>query len=157
MPITAFTLIRTLHVLSAALALGALVAVTFLQPGRRIPPVLHKALLERIGRIERLAIWPGVLGVLVAGLLMVEGPVARFSFTAPGAGWLHLGSTVWLLLAAAVVWMTGTRRKLEGLSEEGEAGGDQAERLWNRWLIACALAIVLLAAGVAVMSMRLGV
>lgn len=156
MPATAFTFLRTLHVLSAALALGALVAVTFLQPGRRIPPVLHKALLERIGRVERLVIWPGVLGVLIAGLLLVEGPVARFSFTGPGVGWLHIGSTLWLLLAASVFWMTSSRRKLEALAEEGSSGISRADRLWNRWTAAAIIAILLLTAGVAVMAMKLG-
>lgn len=156
MPATAFTFLRTFHILSAALALGALVAVTFLQPGRRIPPVLHKALLERIGRIERLAIWPGTLGVLIAGLLLVEGPVARFSFTSPGAGWLHIGSTLWLLLAASVFWMTASRRKLEALAEEGSSGISRADRLWNRWTAAAVIAILILTGGVAVMAMKLG-
>lgn len=156
MPVTAFTFLRTLHVLSAALALGALVAVTFLQPGRRIPPVLHKALLERIGRIERLAIWPGTIGVLIAGLLLVEGPMARFSFTAPGAGWLHIGTTLWLLLAGSVFWMTASRRKLEDLAEEGSSGISRADRLWNRWTVAAVLAILILTGGVATMAMKLG-
>ncbi len=155
MPVTAFSVLRTLHILSAALALGALVAVTFMQPGRRIPPVLHKALLERIGRIERLAIWPGTVGVLLAGLLLVEGPVARFSFTAPDAGWLHIGSTLWLFLAATVFWMTSSRRKLEALAEEGSSGISRADRLWNRWLAAAILAILLLGGGIATMTMKL--
>ncbi len=156
MPATAFTFLRTLHILSAALALGALVAVTFLQPGRRIPPVLHKALLERIGRVERLEICPGFLGMLIAGLLLIEGPVARFSFTSPGAGWLHIGSTLWILLAASVFWLTSSRRELEDLAEEGSSGISRADRLWNRWMAAAVLAILILTGGVAVMAMKLG-
>jgi uncharacterized membrane protein len=159
MPVSWFGVLRTLHVLAAAVTLGAVVAALGLRPflHRHEDVRVAEAGLAYLERVDRTLVQPGAAALLVFGLLLVEGPVARFSFTAPGAGWLHLGSTLWLVLAAGLALMEVSRRGLQAAADDGATGGDRVATLWRRWTAGGVVAAAALVAAVAVMGLKLGV
>jgi uncharacterized membrane protein len=156
--VSLFDAVQVLHVLSAALALGGLAALPF------VAARVHGAGDERFASyglsimrtIELGLVWPAAAGIVGLGLAMVEGPIARFSFTAEGSGWLHVGTTLWTVLALALYGMARLRGGLVAEAEDGATGGDPVRRLWQGWTAAWALATLCIAGGVAVMSLRLG-
>lgn len=158
MPLGAFDLARVLHVLSAALALGALATLPILRTKIQGAENSQFAAygLELMGRIEGWIVAPATLGVVAFGLAMVEGPIARFSFTAPGSGWLHVGTTLWTLLALALYGLFRARRGLQEEAAGGATGGEEVARLWRWWSIAWSGATLALAGGVAAMALKLG-
>lgn len=153
-----FTLVRLAHVLSAALALGGLAALP-LVAGR-----VHGAGDSRFAsyglaimrRIERALVWPAALGLLAFGLAMVEGPLARFDFTAPGSGWLHVGTTLWTVLALALYGLARLRGELVARAEQGATGGEPVRNLWRGWTAAWLVAVLCVAGGVVAMQLKLG-
>lgn len=158
MPVTDFGLVRTLHLLSAAIALGGFFVLPFLRPQLEgaEDSRLTMAGLSFIRTVEHWVIAPAGGALLVFGLLMVEGPVARFSFTDPGMGWLHIGTTLWLAVAGAVVGMVYSRRKLEAFAERGTTGGRAVAKVWGWWTTSAMIGALVIAAGIAVMAMRIG-
>lgn len=158
MPASSFALVRVLHVLAAALTLGGLATLPVARSKVQGAGDSRFATygLDVMGRIERWVVAPGAVGMLVFGLAMVEGPLARFSFTAPGAGWLHVGATLWTTLAAGLVYMASVRGDLEEEAQLGATGGDPVRGLWRRWSLAWGVAVVSVVGGVAAMALRLG-
>lgn len=158
MPVDSLDVVRLLHHLSAALALGAL-AVLPLVASR-----VHGAEDSRFARyglsiaarIERWLVWPASLGVVAFGLAMVEGPIAAYDFTAPGMGWLHVGTTLWTLLALALYGLARARQGLEQKAREGATGGRPVRGLWRGWTIAWGVAVACVAGGIVAMATRLG-
>lgn len=156
--VSLFALVQVLHVLSAALALGGLAALP------AVALEVHGAGDSRFAtyglaimrRIELALIAPATVGIVAFGLAMVEGPLARFSFTAPGAGWLHVGTTAWTVLALALYGLARARSALADRAEQGATGGEPVRGLWRGWTAAWSLAVLCLAAGVAAMSLKLG-
>lgn len=158
MPYTSLGLIRTLHVLTVAITLGALVTLPAIRSRLEEADDSRTAAtgLAFVGQIQRWLVVPGTLGVLVFGLAMVEGPLAAFSFTAPGAGWLHIGTTLWMVLAGAVALMWYSHRELVEQARNGATGGDTVRTHWNRWTAGAIVGALVTAGGVAVMAMKLG-
>lgn len=153
-----FALVRSLHVIAAAVVLGALVTLPLLRPRLQSAEDSRWASegLGFVATVERWVLAPGVLALGALGFAMVEGPLARFSFTAEGAGWLHLGATLWLLLAGCVAVMWVSRRGLQERAQEGATGGDRVWSLWRRWTAGAVVGALSVAFGIAVMGMRLG-
>lgn len=158
MPVSIFALAQLLHVLSAAITLGGLVALP------AIALEVHGAGDSRFARyglaimrrLELTVIAPATLGVVAFGLAMVEGPLARFSFTAPGSGWLHVGTTLWTLLALALYGLARARGALQAKADEGATGGEPVRDRWRAWTAALSVAVLCLAGGVAAMVFKLG-
>lgn len=158
MAYTTLGLVRTLHVLAVALTLGTLATLPWIRP------LLHEAGDSRwataglrfVGRVQDWLLLPSTVALLAFGLAMVEGPLATFSFTAPGAGWLHLGTTLWMLLAASVGVMWHSQRRLIERAEDGTTGGSTVAKHWRRWTMAASTGLLVTTFGVAVMAMKLG-
>lgn len=154
----AFELVRIAHVLSAALALGGLAALP------AVATRVHGAGDSRFAEhglaimrsIERGLVWPATAAIVAFGLAMVEGPIARFSFTAPGSGWLHVGTTLWTVLALALYGLARARQGLEAEAEQGATGGEPVRALWRGWTAAWAVAVLCVAGGVVAMQLKLG-
>lgn len=157
MVLTTFESVRILHVIAAALVLGSLVTLPLLRPRLEEAGDARWAQqgLAFIATVERWVLAPGALALLGFGLAMVEGPYARFSFTAPGAGWLHIGSTLWLVLAGALGLMWHSRRGLAEQARDGATGGESVRTLWRRWTAGAVLGALAVAAGIAVMGTKL--
>lgn len=153
-----FTTVRLLHVLAAALALGSLAALPLV--ATRVYGVGDSRFADHglaiMQRIEQGLVWPATAGVLVFGLAMVEGPIARFAFTAPGSGWLHVGTTLWTVLALALYGLARLRGELEAKAAQGATGGDPVRDLWRGWTAAWTVAVLCLVAGIVVMQLKLG-
>lgn len=158
MPLDAFGLVRTLHVVAAGLLLGASLAVALLRPRLEgAEDSRFTALgLSHLATVERWVLAPAALVLLAAGLALVEGPIARFSFTAPGAGWLHVGSTLWLVLAAGLAVMWTARLSLREEADRGTTGGQRVRTLWRRWTAGAAVVGLSALLGIATMAMKLG-
>lgn len=158
MAYTTLGLVRTLHVLAVAITLGTLATLPWVRP------LLHEAGDSRwataglgfVGRVQKWLLVPSTVALLAFGLVMIEGPLAIFSFTAPGAGWLHLGTTLWMLLAASVGVMWYSQRRLTERAEAGATGGQAVEKHWRRWTMAAWTGLLVTVLGVAVMAMKLG-
>lgn len=154
----AFTAVRLLHILTAALALGGLATLP------AIASRVHGAEDSRFAtyglsimqRIEHWLVWPATAGIVGFGLLMVEGPLARFSFTAEGNGWLHVGTTLWTLLALSLYGLARLRGELEAKADTGATGGDPVRGLWQGWTAAWAVAVLAIAGGIVTMQLKLG-
>lgn len=154
----AFDVVRLLHRLSAALALGSLAVLPI------VATRVHAAEDSRfaryglsiMARTEHWLLWPASLGVVAFGLAMVEGPVAVYDFTAEGSGWLHVGTTLWTLLVLALYGLARLRGELEAEAEQGATGGDPVRTLWQGWTAAWGLAALCLAGGIVAMTLRLG-
>jgi uncharacterized membrane protein len=158
MALGALATARLLHVLAAALALGGLASLPI------VATRVHGAGDSRFAtyglaiatRIEHWLVWPASAGILVFGLGMVEGPIAAYSFTAEGNGWLHVGTTLWTLLALALYGLARARRELVAKAEQGATGGNPVRRLWQGWTAAWAIALLCVAGGVVAMQLKLG-
>lgn len=158
MALDAFGLVRTLHVAAAGTLLGATLVLPLLRPrleGHEDSRFTAGG-LAHVATVERWILAPAAAGLLGAGLLLVEGPLARFSFTAPDAGWLHLGATLWLVLAAGLAIMFHARRRLQREADRGTTGGSRVRALWRRWTAGAAAVVLSAAAGIAAMAMKLG-
>lgn len=158
MPLDAYGLVRTLHVAAAGIALGASLVVALLRPkleGAEDSRFTASG-LAHVATVERWVLAPAALALLVAGLALVEGPLARFDFTAPGAGWLHVGSTLWLVLAVGLAVMWTARLRLQEEAEQGTTGGTRVRTLWRRWTGGAALVALSALLGIATMAMKLG-
>lgn len=155
---TGFAWSRVLHLLAVGVALGSLATLPVLRS--RVHKVGDSRFatygLEAMARIERWILAPASLGVLVFGLAMVEGPVARYDFTAPGAGWLHWGTTMWLILAIGVGTLFHLRGQLVEKAQLGATGGQEVDKLWRYWTLAWGVAVGSLVGGVLVMAWKLG-
>lgn len=153
-----FTTVRLLHVLAAALALGGLAALPLV--ATRVHGAGDSRFAEHglaiMRSIERGLVWPATAALLALGLAMVEGPIARFDFTAPGSGWLHVGTTLWTVLALALYGLARARRELEGKAAQGATGGEPVRGLWRGWTAAWGLAVLCVAGGVVAMQLKLG-
>lgn len=158
MPASAFDLLRVVHVLAAALALGGLATLPVFRSRVQGAGDSRFAAygLDLMARVERWLVWPAAALLVGFGLAMVEGPYARFSFTAEGSGWLHVGTTLWTLLAVALYGLARARRSLAGKADQGATGGEGVATVWRWWSIAWAGATLALAGGVAAMMLKLG-
>lgn len=157
MAVSTYGLVRTLHLIAASLVFGGLVVAPFLRPRiEESPPDVARAGLATLGAIEQGILAPSAVLLLIMGLLMVEGPAARYSFTAPGAGWLHLGSTLWLVLVVGLGVMWYHRDKLQKKAREGVTGGNEVAKLWRRWTLGASLCTITALAGIVVMAMKIG-
>lgn len=157
MPLTQFSLTRTLHLLSAAVLVGALVVAPMLRSRiEEAPPDVARAGLSVLEQIDKVLLGPATALLLVMGLFMVEGPIARFSFTAPGAGWLHIGTTLWLVLAVSIAVMWVNRARLQDAVEKGITGGTEVAGHWRWWTVGVGGASLTMLAGITVMAMKLG-
>lgn len=158
MPITTHAWMQLLHVIASALVLGSLATL----PQFRYRLEAHEDSrvtlmgLRHIRHVERWLLIPGALAILAFGLLMVEGPSARFDFTGPGAGWLHAGATLWVLLAASIGAMWYAREELLVQARQGTTGGARVRRLWRVWMTGCLVGLSSTLAGVTTMLLRLG-
>ncbi len=157
MPVSAFEVTRTLHVLAAATIFGSLAVVPFLRSRiEEASPDVARAGLAVLEQVDKVLLGPSALLLLVMGLLLVEGPISRFSFTAPGAGWLHIGTTLWLVLAAGLGIMWFNRAKLQDAVAKGVTGGTEVDGYWRWWSIGAVSASIAMLAAIAVMAMKLG-
>lgn len=158
MAVSALQTLRILHVLAMAAALGGLLVLPVVATKVHGAGDSRFAVygLDLMARIERWIVWPATLGVVGFGLLMVEGPYAQFSFTAPGSGWLHIGTTLWTVLALALYGLLRARRALVAKADQGATGGDPVQDLWRGWTAAWAVATLSLAGGVVAMALKLG-
>lgn len=157
MALSTFGLTRTLHVLSAAVLFGALVVVPFFRSRiEEAPPDVARAGLSILEQVDKVVLGPSATLLLVMGLMMVEGPIARFSFTAPGMGWLHIGTTLWMLLAGALAVMWINRARLQAAVEKGVTGGTEVDGHWRWWTLGAWSAATVMLAAISVMAMKLG-
>jgi uncharacterized membrane protein len=158
MPWTSLGLVRTLHVIAAALTLGSLAAVPLIRGRLENAPDVRivRRGLGYVRAVERWVLIPSAIALLGFGLAMVEGPLSAFSFTAPNAGWLHIGTTLWMVLAGAIAAMIYHRRQLDEMAQQGATGGSRVGKLWRRWTLSAVAGILTVAGGVAVMGMKLG-
>lgn len=150
--------LQLVHIIASALVLGSLATLPRLRyriEGQEDSRVTLLG-LDHIRDVERWILVPGALAILAFGLLMVEGPWARFDFTAPGAGWLHIGATAWLVLAASIGTMWYARDELAKQARQGATGGDRVRTLWRVWTCACLVALGSVLGAVATMVLRLG-
>lgn len=156
--VSVFDVVRLLHVLSAAFALGGLAALP--AAGRRVYRAGDSRFatygLSIMRSIEHRLVWPATAGVVAFGLAMVEGPMARFDFTAPGSGWLHVGTTLWTVLALALYGLVRARQGLEAKAEDGATGGEPVRKLWQGWTAAWIVAVICVGGGVVAMQLKLG-
>lgn len=158
MAVTASQLLRVGHLAASGLVLGALATLPLLRfrlEGHEDSRVTLLG-LGYLESIQQVLLIPGAVAILVLGGLMVEGPWATFDFTDPKAGWLHVGATLWLILAGAIGGMWAARSKLEEEAREGTTGGSRVRTYWRAWTGCCLVGVAVVLGGMATMALRLG-
>ncbi len=158
MPLAPFEALRLGHLVASGLLLGALATLPWIRPrleGHEDSRTVEMG-LSFVQTVQNVLLLPAAAALLVLGVLMVEGPWARFDFTAPDAGFLHAGATLWLILAVALGGMWVARDKLDAEAQRGTTGGSRVRSYWRAWTAACLGAGLVVLAGIAVMALRLG-
>ncbi len=132
MGMDAYAALRLLHVTSAMwLVTGMLARPVVLAAARRAPDMrLLKALADVSGRFEELMIAPGIVAVLVTGIVTaVVGQIPLFGPFVGGPLWLFI-SLVILLFAVLATPITLARDRRWGQAlEDAATQGTMTERL----------------------------
>lgn len=151
-------LLALVHVLAVVIGLGATFAYPFMQVAvRRSGPAAAPALWRVQDRIDRVLVLPGLVVVLVAGILLVAQ--GRGSWSAPfvSAGFLIVG----VLLALVLFVLNPGERRAAELAERdlGGGGGELSEEYWalsKRLAMTGGVASLLVVAAVVMMVLKPG-
>lgn len=143
-----------IHILSA----GILIGLVALQPviryeaaraggdgqSARGPAMMHAARVLDAST-SRLGV-PALLVLFLTGLLMVVGPLARWSLFDPAGRWALLGIATWLLLSVGIGLLAGLARQARSrlaLDETHESAG--AAWRWHGRVLLATIVVVLFA------------
>lgn len=156
---TAYLVVKFLHVVAAALAVGYVALTPMWQraASRAGDAGFLRLTLETIRSLQARIAWPTAIVLVVTGLALVVGPLAT-TYDLSRSRWAQGATVLGLAFATMLAFgLSGPVRKMLPLVEKGEHEGPAMDKLWADWRSALYAAALLGLVAIALMVYRPGV